>query len=460
MDIQSCILSLGSFNGLLFAIIVLLILLSAFFSMSETAFSSSSESKLKLMIDNKVAGSKKAMYLYEKFDKTLITLLIGNNIVNVGVSTIAVIFFARLIIDVEESTISLITTAIITVALLIFGEIVPKMLAKRNPESIAVKVAFIIYILMYILYPLVFVFLGIQKIFASKKDEEVQDREELDVIVDEFQEQGAIEDKEAEQIHNLLDLNETTVQDIMVPRIKMASLPFDATLDEVKAFMLDNPFSRIPVYKNDKDHVVGVLYERDFFPALVKNKNVSWKKLLRPVKYVSAAMHVDDLIRDLQTSKTHLAVVISEIGEVQGIVTMEDALEEIVGEIYDEHDNPASLELRFEKQDDGSYIVDADMFVDDLFEKLDVGQAPENIPSKISGWLFEKCESVPVAGFSMQYLSSYSKENPEVEGKYDDFNKMITISIYEVKNRAITLSKVVVRDATEEEIDNFENDEE
>ena len=459
MDIQSIVLA-STFNVPLFALMIGLILFSAFFSMSETAFSSCSESRLKLMIDNKVSGSKKAMYLYEKFDKTLVTLLIGNNLVNIALSTFAVIFFTQLISNLDESMISLITTGVITIVLLIFGEIVPKMLAKRNPESIAVKVAFIVYVIMYILYPFVLLFYGIQKIFASKKDDEPQDREELDVIVDEFQEQGAIEDEEAEQIHNLLDLNETTVEDIMVPRIKMASIPFTATLDEVKAFMLDNPYSRIPVYKNDKDHIVGILYERDFFPAIVKNKNCAWKKLLRPVKYVSGAMHVDDLIKDLQKSKTHLAVVISEIGEVQGIVTMEDALEEIVGEIYDEHDNPSLGELRFDKNDDGSYIVDADMFVDDLFEKLDIGQAPENIPSKISGWLFEKCESIPVAGFKMQYLSSYAKEDPETEGKYIDYNKMLIISIYEVKNRAITLAKVEVRDATSEEIDNFQNDEE
>ncbi len=460
MDVHSVVFTTVYFNTPLFIVMIVLILFSAFFSMSETAFSSCSESKLKLMIDNKVSGSKKAMYLYEKFDKTLVTLLIGNNLVNIALSTFAVIFFTQLIVNLDENMISLITTGVITVVLLIFGEIVPKMLAKRNPEGVAVKVSIIVYMIMYILYPFVMLFYGIQKVFASKKDDEPQDREELDVIVDEFQEQGAIEDEEAEQIHNLLDLNETTVDDIMVPRIKMASIPFTATLDEVKAFMLDNPYSRIPVYKNDKDHIVGILYERDFFPALVKNKNCSWKKLLRPVKYVSGAMHVDDLIKDLQKSKTHLAVVISEIGEVQGIVTMEDALEEIVGEIYDEHDNPSLGELRFEKQSDGTYIVDADMFVDDLFEKLDIGAAPENIPSKIAGWLFEKCESLPVAGFKMQYLASFSKEDEEVEGKYIDYNKMLTINIYEVKNRAITLAKVEVRDATSEEIENFQNDEE
>ena len=203
MDVHSVVFTTVYFNTPLFIVMIVLILFSAFFSMSETAFSSCSESKLKLMIDNKVSGSKKAMYLYEKFDKTLVTLLIGNNLVNIALSTFAVIFFTQLIVNLDENMISLITTGVITVILLIFGEIVPKMLAKRNPEGVAVKVSIIVYMIMYILYPFVMLFYGIQKVFASKKDDEPQDREELDVIVDEFQEQGAIEDEEAEQIHNI-----------------------------------------------------------------------------------------------------------------------------------------------------------------------------------------------------------------------------------------------------------------
>lgn len=466
MDIQSCILSdavpASSFNVPIFILMLVLVVLSAFFSMSETAFSSASDTKLRIAIEGKVAGAKKAIYLYERFDRTVTTLLIGNNLVNVLLSTIAVFFFTELAISNDSNVISLITTLVITITLLIFGEIVPKMIAKIHSEQVCTKVAWIIYILSLILYPLVMLFVGIQKLLTRNHNDEASiEKEELNVIIDELENTGEIEDNEADVLHNVLDLGKTTVEDIMVPRIKMEALDYESTLEEVKAFMLDNAFSRIPVYKKDKDHVVGILYERDFFPALVKNSKMSWRKLIRPVKFVSAAMKADDLIKEMQISKTHLAVVSGEYGEVLGIVTMEDALEELVGEIYDEHDIPGGNDIKFEEQEDGSVIVDADIFVEDLFDRLGLGDIPEDVPSKISGWLFEKCESLPVPGFKIDYLAIYTKQ-VQVEDSYEykDYNKMISIEIFEVENRAIKSAKVVVRDATDEEIEAYKKDEE
>ena len=463
MDIQSCVLSEpvpASFNWPIFILMLVMVVLSAFFSMSETAFSSASDTKLRIAVENKVAGAKKAIYLYERFDKTVTTLLIGNNLVNVALSTIAVIFFTDLVISRDANVISLVTTLIVTITLLLFGEIVPKMIAKAHSEAVCTKVSWIVYILSLIFFPLVMLFVGIQRLLTRNQNtDSTIEKEELDVIIDELQGSGEIENSEANVLHNVLDLGETSVEDIMVPRIKMEALDYESTLDEVKTFMLDNAYSRIPVYKKDKDHVVGILYERDFFPALVKNSKVSWRKLIRPVKFVSAAMKADDLIREMQISKTHLAVVSGEYGEVLGIVTMEDALEELVGEIYDEHDIPGGNDIRFEEQSDGSYIVDAEIFVDDLFERLSIGDIPEDVPSKVSGWLFEKCESLPVAGFSINYLARYTKLD-ETENEYKDYNKVLTISIYEVKNRAITLAKVLCRDATPDEIEAYDKNEE
>ena len=464
MDIQSCVLSdavpASSFNVPIFVLMLVLVVLSAFFSMSETAFSSASDSKLKIAVENKVAGAKRAIYLYERFDKTVTTLLIGNNLVNVALSTIAVIFFTQLAFSSDANLISLITTLVITLTLLIFGEIVPKMIAKVHAEAVCTKVAWVVYILSLIFYPFVMLFVLIQRLITRNKTEETTiEKEELNVIIDELENTGEIENNEADVLHNVLDLGKTTVEDIMVPRIKMEAIDYDSTLEEVKAFMLDNAFSRIPVYKKDKDHVVGILYERDFFPAYVKNPKLSWRRLIRPVKYVSGAMKADDLIKDMQISKTHLAIVSGEYGETLGIVTMEDALEELVGEIYDEHDIPGGNDIRFEKQEDGSYIVDAEIFVEDLFDRLEIGDVPEDVPSKISGWLFEKCESLPVAGFEIEYLASYTKFDDETN-EYKDYNKLLKIQIYEVKNRAITLSKVIVRDATQEEIASIKKEEE
>ena len=167
-------------------------------------------------------------------------------------------------------------------------------------------------------------------------------------------------------------------------------------------------------------------------------------------------MKTDNLIKELQISKMHLAVVLGEYGDTLGIVTMEDALEELVGEIYDEHDVVGSNDIRFEALEDGSYLVDAEMFVDDLFDKLNVGDIPEDVPSKLSGWLLEKCEALPAVGYKFDYFASYTREDEE--GEYNDYNKIMTIEIAEVENRAITLAKVSLRDATEEEIEKYEED--
>lgn len=455
MDVQSIVpLSIGVTGGILIAVMVVLVLFSAFFSMSETAYSSTTDAKLRLLVEERKSGAKKALQLANNFDKTLITLLIGNNIVNVLLSTISVIFFAMIIID-NDTLLSVVSTAVITITLLIFGEILPKVIAKQHAEGIAVKVAWPVYIVSIILTPLVYFFLGIQKLFTRKETEtETLDEDELGVLINQMEDQGEIEHDEAETIRNVFDLNDRSVEDIMIPRIKMDAINYDSTLEEVKSFMIDNPYSRIPVYKTDKDHIIGILYERDFFPALIKNPKMSWRRVIRPAKFVAATMKVDALIEDLQKAKTHIAIVSGEYGEVLGLVTLEDAIEEIVGEIYDEHDIPGDNDLIFLEEEDGSYIVDGEWFVDDLFDKLGVGDSPIDIPSKLSGWMFARCESIPEPGFSFEYTSIYTKANENEE--YEDFAKVIKFTIDKVLNRRIETIKVEIRDATEEEIENYE----
>ncbi len=459
MDIQSSLLlaSTAHFNITIFIIMIILVVLSAFFSMSETAFSCSEKVKIQAAIEDRVAGAKKALFLSNHFNRTITTLLIGNNLVNVALSAIAVTFFTELAIS--EEFVSLITTLIITLVLLIFGEIFPKTIAKNYPEQIAYKVAIIIIILSYLLFPIVWFFTAIQNIFTKNKEQETFDEDELGVILDTMEEEGSIEKDESELIQNVLNLNDRTVEDIMIPRIQMDAINYNSKLDEVKEFMIENNYSRIPVYKNDKDHIVGMLYERDFFPALLENPKMSWKRLLKPVKFVAATMKVDALIKELQEAKMHMAIVSGEYGEVLGLVTMEDALEELVGEIYDEHDNPGEDDLVLEQLEDGSYIVDGDYFVEDLFEKLGIGDIPLDIPSKVSGWLFTKCESLPEVGFSFDYIAIYTKQNEETEA-YEDFAKKLTLSIYKVENRRIVLAKLFITDATLEEIEEHKEKEE
>jgi CBS domain containing-hemolysin-like protein len=450
LEVQSIIpLSIGATGGILIAVMVMLVIFSAFFSMSETAFSSTTEAKLRLLIEERKSGAKKALQLANSFDKTLITLLIGNNIVNVALSTISVLFFAYLIEN--ETIVSVVSTAVVTITILIFGEILPKVIAKQHAEAIATKVAWPVYIVMLILTPLVYFFLGIQKCLTRKESEaETIDEDELGVLINQMEDQGEIEHDEAETIRNVFDLNDRSVSDIMIPRIQMDAINYESTLEEVKSFMIDNPYSRIPVYKTDKDHIIGILYERDFFPALIKNPKMSWRKVIKPAKFVAGSMKVDALIEELQRAKTHIAIVSGEYGDVLGLVTLEDAIEEIVGEIYDEHDIPGDNDLIFLEEEDGAYIVDGEWFVDDLFDKLGIGDTPDDVPSKLSGWMFAKCESIPEPGFTFDYVAIYTKQNEEEE--YEDFAKVITFTIDKVKNRRIETVKVVIRDATEEEI--------
>ena len=286
MDIQRSVfltenLQTPTFDTVVFIIMIVFIACSAFFSMSETAFSSSSVVKLKAMVEDRKPGAKKALELADNFDKTVTTLLIGNNIVNTGLSTVAVGFFAKLVIFGQW--LDLASTLIITVTLLIFGEILPKTIAKNNPEKITCQVSFIVYLLSIIFFPFVFVFRGLQKLVTKKKaeDKDSMDEEELTIIIDDMEEKGKIENDEAELIRKVFDLKDRNVEDIMVPRIQMIALDYSSTLDEVKQFLLEHSYSRVPVYKNDKDHIVGILYERDFYPALIKNSKLSWKRLIR-----------------------------------------------------------------------------------------------------------------------------------------------------------------------------------
>ncbi len=433
-----------------FIIIVILIMCSAFFSMSETAITSSSVVKLRLAVDDRKAGAKKALQLSEQYDKTITTILVGNNVVNTAASTLAVGFFTKL--GINGNILELVSTLVVTVVLLIFGEIMPKTIGKQHSESIALRVSWPIYIISLILWPVVMLFRMLQKAFTRKKTDDAMNEDELEIALNNMQKDGKIEEKEVDLIKKVLDLNDRTVEDIMVPRIEMTAIPFDSALATVKKTLLESKYSRIPVYKEDKDHIVGILYERDYFKTIQNKSDYDWHKIIRPAKYVSAAMKVDSLIAYLQEEKTHLAIVSGEFGDTLGLVTMEDALEELVGEIYDEHDIAGADDLFFEKEEDNIYLVDGDIYVEDLFERLDVGQAPDDVPSKLYSWMFEYCEEIPKVGISMTYVSRFTKFN-DIEENFTDYAKKLTFTIAEVDGRRIEKVRVTIDDATEEEIE-------
>lgn len=463
MDIQSSVQSLSvpsvsflTINGGLLALLIILVLFSAFFSMTETVFASVSEAKIKNYVEERKTGAKKALFCVEHFDRTLTTLLVGNNIVNTALSTFALTFFMGFI---RTGNLELISTTIITIVLLIFGEITPKTIGKKYNDKLVLFLAPIIYVISYILLPISIIFMGIQKIFTGKKNNDSQVNEsELETILDTMVEDGEIEDDEHEYIKNVFDLNDRTVEEIMVPRVDMVAIEDTTSIDEVKNIFIREQYSRIPVYHEDKDHIIGIIYERDFFEAMAKNielKNV--KQLMRNVLFVNKKMTVDALIKTLQESKTHMAIVSGEYNDTLGLVTMEDALEEIVGEIYDEHDEGSVKQKLITKINDNTYMVDGDMFVSDMFEEIGLGEAPEGA-SKLSTWMFESQEDLPKIGDKMTYISCFTDQNEN--GEYEDYAKKIVLEIVEVDDRRIETVKVTVDDATEEEVEQFEESKE
>lgn len=424
--------------------------------MTETVFASVSEAKIKNYVEERKTGAKKALFCVEHFDRTLTTLLVGNNIVNTALSTFALTFFMGFI---RTGNLELISTAIITIVLLIFGEITPKTIGKKYNDKLVLFLAPIIYVISYILLPISIIFMGIQKIFTGKKNNDSQVNEsELETILDTMVEDGEIEDDEHEYIKNVFDLNDRTVEEIMVPRVDMVAIEDTTSIDEVKNIFIREQYSRIPVYHEDKDHIIGIIYERDFFEAMAKNielKNV--KQLMRNVLFVNKKMTVDALIKTLQESKTHMAIVSGEYNDTLGLVTMEDALEEIVGEIYDEHDEGSVKQKLITKINDNTYMVDGDMFVSDMFEEIGLGEAPEGA-SKLSTWMFESQEDLPKIGDKMTYISCFTEQNEN--GEYEDYAKKIVLEIVEVDDRRIETVKVTVDDATEEEVEQFEESKE
>lgn len=254
--------------------------------MTETVFASVSEAKIKNYVEERKTGAKKALFCVEHFDRTLTTLLVGNNIVNTALSTFALTFFMGFI---RTGNLELISTAIITIVLLIFGEITPKTIGKKYNDKLVLFLAPIIYVISYILLPISIIFMGIQKIFTGKKNNDSQVNEsELETILDTMVEDGEIEDDEHEYIKNVFDLNDRTVEEIMVPRVDMVAIEDTTSIDEVKNIFIREQYSRIPVYHEDKDHIIGIIYERDFFEAMAKNielKNV--KQLMRNVLFVN-----------------------------------------------------------------------------------------------------------------------------------------------------------------------------
>lgn len=433
--------------------LIFLIMCSAFFSSCETGFSTANQLRLKTFLEEKRKGAKKALYITENYDRTLSTILVGNNLVNIAGTTIAAILFNRIIPG--EALANVLNTVIMTVLILIFGEILPKTIAKANPEKFALRFSGLLYVLMKILYPIVVCFMALQKLVSRKKGEQItMTEEELESIIDTMVQEGEIDDEDAELMHGMIESNYRTVYDIMVPRVDMIAIKLGMSIEEIKNIFFQYKFSRVPVYKEDKDNIIGILNERDFFESLIEQREIDIEKMISKPLYVSLSMKSDDLIRKMQKEKKHFAIVTDEYGGTDGIVTLEDAIEVITGEIYDEHDEVEEEEIK--KLEDDSYLIDSEMSLDDLFELLKLGQTPESRYSDVGGFIYGLADELPEIGQTLDYKTAIYKQDED--GMTEEFFLNLHFTITDVVERRIKQVKLEISEINPEESDDSKDE--
>ena len=378
--------------------LILCIMLSAFFSATETAFSACNRVKLKTVDGPRKEKAQIALGLLEKYDSLITTVLIGNNLVNIVGTAIATLLFTTRILPGQEDLATTIASAMMTVLVLFLGEVGPKTLAKQQPEKFAMYVSPVIRFLVTVLKPLDWLFALWRKLLAKlirPEQEESQIEEELMTMIDEAQTEGDIEEEEGELIRSAIEFNDQNAADIMTPRVDVTALEDTATIETAADVFRDTWFSRIPVYHEDLDHIVGILHEKDFY-KLTHEGCTDITKIMKEPVFAPATLSISNLLKLFRTSQTHLVILLDEYGGTDGIVTMEDVLEELVGEIYDEHDEVSEEVV---EQEDGTLIVDGNMQLQELLEKFGV-EDDEYDADTVGGWASEMLEKVPEVGDS------------------------------------------------------------
>ena len=380
------------------AALAALIALSAYVSATETAFTSLNRIRLKTRADDGDKRAARTLALAADFDRLLSTLLIGNNIVNNVATTIGAVLFIQLIGPGKGPTVS---ATVLTIVILIFGEVTPKSLAKERPEAWAIVATPLLRVMAVLLTPVDFLFTQWKKllrVLLRHQDDDGITEEELMGMVDQAETEGSLDQHESDRIRNAIEFNDREVSEILTPRVDLEALADTATMEEAAAMYASSGFSRLPIYHDSIDNIIGVLHEKDFYAAYCRGaKRLS--ELKSSVLYTTETARISDLLRQLQQNKVHMAVVVDEYGGTQGIVTMEDIMEELVGEIWDEHDEVIE---EFRKQSDGSYLVACSADLDDLYDLFDMKPGQEYDASTVSGWVMEEIGRVPDVGDRFQ----------------------------------------------------------
>ena len=376
-------------------VILLLLIVSAVCSATETAFSSANRIRLKNMAASGSKRAQKALDITENFDKALTAILIANNVVNIASSALATVFFAE---RFGSGSVGL-ATLVMTVLVLIFGEILPKSLAKENSERFSVFMAPLLSAFIFLITPLIWIFTGIKKLtvgLAGHKDEQPSvTEEELKYIIDEIEDEGVLEEQESDLVRSALEFDEITISKVLVPRVRIIGIERGADLDSIKDIFIQTKFSRLPVYEGTIDHIVGLIHESDFYELYLSGGSDIGGIMKTPI-FLSENKRISEALREMQKAKLHMAVVVDEYGGTEGICTLEDIIEELVGEIYDESDDE---DTSFIKLGEGRYKVSAGLSVTDFLDRLDL---PENTV---------KTEMTSMGGYVMELLGRLPEQN-------------------------------------------------
>lgn len=379
-----------------YAAIVVLLVFSAFFSASETTFSTVNKIRLKAYADNGDKRAARALKIAETYDKALTTILIGNNIVNILSSSLATIIFTRLFGDGGVG----ISTVIMTVLVLIFGEILPKTIAKENAEKMALAMGGFLNLLIILFTPLSALFMLLKKAVSklySKGNSPSVTEDELKYIINEIEEEGVLEEQESDLVRSALDFDEKTVEQILVPRVRVCAVEKDASIDEIREKFLSESYSRMPVYEENLDNIIGIINEKDFFRLISEeDPPSSIENIIQKALHFTEFMTISEAFREMQSQKQHIAVINDQYGGTSGIITMEDIIEELVGDIYDESDE---VDHSFVELGSSWYEVDASLNLWDMEDKMDI---PRNLIESDSntagGWALELFGRIPEAG--------------------------------------------------------------
>ncbi len=377
-------------------IMLFCVIMSAYFSATETAFSSLNRTKIRTLAEKGNKRAKLVNKLLDNYDALISTILIGNNIVNIAGASLGTVLFVDLMGNIGAT----VSTAVVTVVVLIFGEITPKSIAKDNPEKFSMFSAPLIRTLIFFFTPLNLIFSGwkklVSKIFKVESDNKMS-QEELLMLVEEVEEEGSIDEDESSLLKNAIEFSELKAEDILTHRVDIEAVSTEDTKEDVAKVFTDTKFSRLPVYEETIDHIVGIIHQKDFYygPGLT-DKPI--KEIMTSPIFVLKSEPLSELLRLLQENKSHVAVVLDEYGGTLGIVTLEDILEELVGEIWDEHDEVTE---DYTSIGENLWLIDCLENLDDFAKEYDLNIESESI--SVGGWVMEQMGKIPNVGDSFEY---------------------------------------------------------